>query len=107
MFGPLGVGYIVPLVGSLYNQNQTAQNTDPSKKGQEASLESTAAGVNTPNSKVRDHLLLTVQAVINGMPVCALVDSGATRSFVDERLRLHPHCNFLGLTPPWKWPMVR
>ena len=47
VFGPLGVGYSVPLVGSLYNRNQTAQNTDPSKKGQEASLESTTAGVNT------------------------------------------------------------
>ena len=90
MFGPLGVGYSVPLMGSLYNRNQTEEHSDPSKKGQGASLESTAAGGNTLDSKVRDHLLLTVQAVIHGTPVCALVDSGATRSFVDESLRLHP-----------------
>ena len=96
MFGPLGVGYSVPLVGSLYNRNQTEEHSDPSKKGQGASLESTAAGVNTPDSKVRDHLLLTVQAVIHGTPVRALVDSGATRSFVDERLRLHPPLQFIG-----------
>ena len=49
-----------------------------------------------PDSKVRDHLLLTIQAVINGTPVRALVDSGATRSFVDERLRLHPPLQFIG-----------
>ena len=96
MFGPLGVGYSVPLVGSLYNRNQTEKNSDQPKKGQEASLESTAAGVNTPDSKVRDHLLLTVQAVIHGTPVRALVDSGATRSFVDENLMLHPPLQFIG-----------
>ena len=59
-------------------------------------MESTTAGVNTPDSKVCDHLLLTVQAVVNGTPLRALVDSGATRSFVDERIRLHPPLQFIG-----------
>ena len=107
MYGPLGVGHSVPIMGSLHDRNQQNQTSDPSRKGQEAPLELTAAGVQTPDSKVRDHLLLTVQAVINGTPVRALVDSGATRSFVDERLRLHPPLQFIGLTPPWRWLMVR
>ena len=77
-------------------ENQKNQITDPSKKGQEASLELTAAGVQTPDSKVRDHLLLTVQAVVHGTSLRALVDSGATRSFVDERIRLHPPLQFIG-----------
>ena len=47
-------------------------------------------------SKVRDHLLLTVQAVINGTPLRALVDSGATRSFIDEKLQLRPPLTFIG-----------
>ena len=66
VYGPLGVGHSVPILGSLYDRNQKNQITDPSKKGQEASLELTAAGVQTPDSKVRDHLLLTVQAVVHG-----------------------------------------
>ena len=77
VFGPLGVGHSVPILGSLYDQNQDVQHTDPSIKGQEATLESSVAGVNTPDSKVRDHLLLTIQAVVNGTPLRALVDSGA------------------------------
>ena len=96
VYGPLGVGHSIPILGSLYDQNQAAKYSDPSIQGQEASLESTAAGVNTPDSKVRDHLLLTVQAVVNGTPLRALVDSGATRSFVDERIRLHPPLQFIG-----------
>ena len=68
----------------------------PSQQGPEVSLESTAAGVQTSDSKVSDHLLLTVQAVVNGTPVRALVDSGATRSFVDESIRLHPPLQFIG-----------
>ena len=68
----------------------------PFLTGPEATLESTAAGVQTPDSKISDHLLLTVQAVVNGTPVRALVDSGATRSFVDESIRLHPPLEFIG-----------
>ena len=34
--------------------------------------------------------------MINGTPLHALVDSGATHLFVDERLRLHLSLNFIG-----------
>ena len=34
--------------------------------------------------------------MVNGTLVRALVDSGATRSFVDERIRLHPPLQFIG-----------
>ena len=96
MYGPLEVGHSIPIIGSLYDRNQAVQTTDPSIQGQEASLESTAAEVHTPDSKVHDHLLLTVQAVVHGTSLRALVDSGATRSFVDERIRLHPPLQFIG-----------
>ena len=96
MFGPLEVGHNIRLLGSLYDRNQDIKHTDPSSKGQEVSLKSSIVGVKTPDSKVRDHLLLTVQAMVNGMPLHALVDSGATRSFIDERLRLHPPLQFIG-----------
>ena len=96
VYGPLEVGHNIPMLGSLYDRNQGKQITDPSIQGQEASLESTVVGVYTPDSKVRDHLLLTVQAVVHGTSLRALVDSGATRSFVDERIRLHPPLQFIG-----------
>ena len=34
--------------------------------------------------------------MINGTPFRALVDSGATRSFIDEKLRLRPPLTFIG-----------
>ena len=41
-------------------------------------------------------MLLSVTAVIKGTPVRALVDSGATRSFIDEELQLRPPLSFIG-----------
>ena len=41
-------------------------------------------------------MLLSVTAVIKGTPVRALVDSGATRSFIDEKLQLRPPLSFIG-----------
>ena len=55
MYGPLEVGHSIPILGSLYDRNQAKQLTDPSIQGHEASLESTAVGVHTPDSKVHDH----------------------------------------------------
>ena len=57
-----------------------------SERTQEAALIPAAAGSVTQGTKDRDHVLLTVTAVIKGTPVRALVDSGATRSFIDEKL---------------------
>ena len=44
----------------------------------------------------RDHVLLVVTVVINGTPVRALVDSGASRSFVSDELKLRPPLHFVG-----------
>ena len=41
-------------------------------------------------------MLLSVIAMIKGTPVRALVDSGATRSFIDEKLQLRPPLSFIG-----------
>ena len=44
----------------------------------------------------KDHWLLILRAVINDTRVSALVDSGATRSFVSEQLKTRPPMNFVG-----------
>ena len=33
--------------------------------------------------------------MVNDTPLCALVDSGATRSFIDKKLQLHPPLEFI------------
>ena len=45
-----------------------------------------AVGSPAPSSGVKDHVLLVVKAVVNGTSVPALIDSGASRSFVSDRL---------------------
>ena len=34
--------------------------------------------------------------MINGTPLCTLVDNGATRSFIDEKLQFCPPLTFIG-----------
>ena len=46
-----------------------------------------AVGQPAPGTGVQDHVLLVVQAVVNGTCVPALIDSGASRSFVSDRLQ--------------------
>ena len=60
-----------------------------------------------PDSEVHDHLLLTIQTVVNGTPLRALVDNGTTRSFIDEKLQFRPLLTFMGPIPHWRWLMVR
>ena len=67
-----------------------------SERTQEAALIPAAVGSVTQGIRDRDHVLFSVTAVIKGMPVRALVDSGATRSFIDEKLQLHPPLSFIG-----------
>ena len=55
-----------------------------------------AAELGTQGAGLRDHLLLVVTVVINGTPVRALVDSGASRSFVSDELKLRPPLYFVG-----------
>ena len=43
-----------------------------------------------------DHLLLVIKAVVNGAVVNALVDSGATRSFISDQMKTRPPLSFIG-----------
>ena len=62
----------------------------------EAKPASIAAELGTQGAGTQDHLLLVVTVVIYGMPVRALVDSGANRSFVSDELKLRPPLHFVG-----------
>ena len=62
----------------------------------EAKPASIAAELGTQEAGKRDHLLLVVTVVIDGTPVRALVDSGASRSFVSDELKLRPPLQFVG-----------
>jgi hypothetical protein len=54
--------------------------------------------VNRDDSRVvaQDHLLMIIKAVVNDTRVSALVDSGATRSFVSDKLKTRPLLDFVG-----------
>ena len=96
----LGVGNGVPIMGSLHDRNQTGKGiVNPSTQRLQAPFDSTAMEAIALGAKVRDHLLLTVQAVINGTPLRALVDNGTTRSFIDEKLQMRPSLSFIGAYP--------
>ena len=62
----------------------------------ETTTEPVAEGRTDPGPVERDHLLLVLKAVINDTCVSALVDSGATRSFVSEHLKTRPPMDFIG-----------
>ena len=61
-------------------------NCHGSERIMEAPRNSTTAGPQAQGIRVVDHVLLNVTTVIQGTPVRTLVDSGATRSFIDEKL---------------------
>ena len=60
----------------------SAQRTEPAPGAD-------AVGSPAPSSGVKDHVLLVVKAVVNGTSVPALIDSGASRSFVSDQLRCY------------------
>ena len=62
----------------------------------EASVDPIAASGSDSGTTGKDHLLLILRAVINDTCVSALVDSGATRSFVSEQLQTRPPLPFIG-----------
>ena len=70
---------------------------DLSERIQEAALVPAAVGSVTQGIRDRDHVLFSVTAVIKGTPVRALVDGGASRSFIDEKLQLRPPLSFIGV----------
>ena len=86
----------VPIIGSLHETCRFVLNHDLSERTQEAALVPAAVGSVTQGTRDRDHVLLSVTAMIKGTPVRALVDSGATRSFIDEKLQLRPPLSFIG-----------
>ena len=86
----------VPILGSLYESCRFAMKSDLSERTQEAALVPAVVGSVTQGTRDRDHVLLSVTAVIKGTLVRALVDSGATRSFIDEKLQLRPPLSFIG-----------
>ena len=45
---------------------------------------------------MKDHVLLVVKAVVNGTSVPALIDSGASRSFVSDQLQCNQKLQFVG-----------
>ena len=95
--GPLGIGHSIPIMGSSYDRNQTTKRiTNLSIQRLEATFDSFATVAIAPESKIHDHLLLTVHTVVNGTPLCALVDSGTNRSFIDEKLQFCPPLTFIG-----------
>ena len=55
-----------------------------------------AAELGTQGARSRDRLLLVMTVVIHGTPVRALVDSGASRSFVSDELKLQPPLHYVG-----------
>ena len=76
----------IPIFGSLCESCRFVVNNELSKRTQEAALVPAVAGSITQGTRDRDHGLLSVRAVIKGMPVHTLVDSGATHSFIDKKL---------------------
>ena len=96
MLAPTTGIHSVPIFGSLYESCRFVAKNDLSERTQEAALVPAAVGSVTQGTRDRDHVLLSVTAVIKGMPMRALVDNGATRSFIDEKLQLRPPLSFIG-----------
>ena len=74
---------------ALKSQAQLGETPKVSVQRTEPALGADAVGQPAPGPRVRDHVLLVVKAVVNGTSVPALIDSGASRSFVSDRLRCH------------------
>ena len=62
----------------------------------ESAVDPVAASRSDSRAAVQDHLLLIIRAVIQGTCVLALVDSGATHSFVSDQLHTRPPLHFVG-----------
>ena len=83
---PLAGSHSISFWKSLYDTCRFVVNCHRSERNMEAPRNSTAIGPQAQGIRVVDHVLLSVTAVIQGTPVRTLVDSGATRSFIDEKL---------------------
>ena len=88
--------YNVPTLESSYESCRFARFANSSERTEEATFVPIATGSATQGFKVRDHVLLKAIAVIKGTPLHTLADSGATHSFIDEKLYLHPPLHSIG-----------
>ena len=62
----------------------------------ETAPDADAVGIPAPGTRVKDHVLLVVKAMMNGTSVPALIDSGASRSFISDQLRCQQPLQFVG-----------
>ena len=61
LLGPLAVGHNIPIMGSLYDQNQSTKGkVNPFYERHKATLRSTAIEAIAQVPKGRDHVLLAV-----------------------------------------------
>ena len=81
---------------ALKSQAHCGETPKVSVKRMEIAPAANAVGKPAPGSGVRDHLLLVVQAVVNGTRVPALVDSGASRPFISDQFHGRPPLEFVG-----------
>ena len=93
---PLAGSHSISVWKSLYDTCRFAMNCHESERIMEAPRNSTTVGPQAQGIRVVDHVLLSLTAVIQGTPVRTLVDSGATRSFIEENLQLCPPLHFVG-----------
>ena len=81
---------------ALKSQAQMGETPSESAERIEVSPAVNAAGGSALDTGVKDHMLLIVTAVVNGTSVPALVDSGASRSFISDRFSCKPPLHFVG-----------
>ena len=81
---------------TLKSQAQMGETPMVSVQRIETAPDADAVGIPAPSTGVRDHVLLVVKAVVNGTSVPALIDSGASRSFVNDRLQCYQPMQFVG-----------
>ena len=55
-----------------------------------------AEGEPAPSTGVQDHVLLVIDAMVQGTCVSVLIDSGASRSFINDQLQCRPALHFVG-----------
>ena len=81
---------------TLKSQARLGETPTVSVQRKETAPDANAVGEPVPSTGVQDHMLLVVKAVVNGTSVSTLIDSGASRSFVSDRLQCRPRLQFVG-----------
>ena len=71
---------------TLKSQAQMGETPQVLVQRVETAPDANAVGIQAPGTGVKDHVVLVVKAMVNGTSVPALIDSGASRSFISDRL---------------------